>query len=133
MQASIGVGVTPSRAVRALISFVKAHAESVNSGQVTRQLVAVTTAAELGRQRQVVDFAVAHGYVVPATPMVRVVTVLHRSATTETLGACFWLPSTEYRGCGHRHVSERPGAPGLGAGGRHPAVGQRDLVGRYSE
>ena len=91
------IGVPPSRAVTALVSFVKAHAESVNSGQVTRLLVSVTTPAELARQRQVVDFAVAQGYVVPTTPVVRVVSVLHRSATTRALGTCFWLPSTEYR------------------------------------
>ena len=81
----------------ALVSFVKAHAESVNSGDVTPLLVTVTTPAELARQRQVVDFAVAQGYVVPSEPVVRVVSVLQRSAKTEVLGTCFWLPSTEYR------------------------------------
>ena len=91
------LGVDPSRAVTALVSFVKGHAESVNSGRVTRLLVSVTTPAELARQRQVVDFAVAQGYVVPTSPEIKVVSVLRRSATTQVLGACFWLPSTEYR------------------------------------
>jgi len=95
VQASIGV--PSSQAVTALVSFVKAHAESVNSGRVTRLLVAVATPAELARQRQVVDFAVAKGYVVPSTPMVRVVSVIDKSATAKSFGTCFWLPSTEYQ------------------------------------
>jgi hypothetical protein len=95
VQASIGV--PSSRAVTALVSFVKAHAESVNAGRVTRRLVSVTTPAELARQQQVVDFAVAQGYVVPSTPVVRIASVLRRSATSESFGTCFWLPSTEYR------------------------------------
>ncbi len=91
------IGVPRSRAVAALLSFVEAHAESVNSGRVTRRLVSVTTPTELARQRQVVGFAAANGYAVPTTPSVQVVSVIDRSPTLARLGACFWLPSTEYQ------------------------------------
>lgn len=98
------VDVPASQAVRALVAFVKAHAESLNSGKVTRSLSSVTTATELARQQRVVDFAVSMGYVVPTAPVVRVVSVVRQTAALEMLAVCFWLPSTEY-------VDERTGRP----------------------
>lgn len=98
------IGVPGSRAVAALVPFVQAHAESVNAGRVTADLVSATTPAELARQRQVVAFASAQGFLVPSTPVLRVVSVLDRSASVARFGICLWLPSTEY-------VDARTGRP----------------------
>jgi hypothetical protein len=94
VRASIAVPRSP--AVEALVSFVQAHAESVNAGRVTPALVSVSTPAELTRQRRVVAFAIAQGYAVPGSPVVHVVSVLAKSPAVTRLGVCFWLPSTEY-------------------------------------
>lgn len=94
VQASLGVPSSP--AVRALVAFVKAHAESVNSRQATPLLAKVSTATELAKQRQVIGFAADKGYVVPIAPVLRVVSVQARSATSQALAVCLWLPSTEY-------------------------------------
>jgi hypothetical protein len=90
------LGVPRTAAVAAVLAFVRAHAESVNAGRVTPRLAAVSTPAELARQRRVVAFAVEQGYVVPRMPVLRVMSLLDESATEVRLGVCFWLPSTEY-------------------------------------
>jgi len=94
--------------VTSLVAFVREHAASINSGRVTPGLEAVTTPRELARQRAVVDYAVAKGYVVPSTPVIRVRSVLDESASSKALAACLWLPSTEYL---DRETGEPPNGP----------------------
>ena len=127
------IGVAPSPAVSALVAFVQAHAESIDSGRVTPLLVAVTTPAELARQRRVVAFAVAQGYVVPTAPEVRVVTRdpalgVDRGPGRVLLAAVHGVPSTP------EPASHRTGrTAGLGIRRRDRSVGARDLVSGYSE
>jgi hypothetical protein len=82
--------------VDALLTFVRAHAESVNSGYTTPELEDVTTAGQLARQAKVVSWAASQGYAVPDRPRVAVVDVGKAGAGQTRLDVCLWLPSTEF-------------------------------------
>jgi hypothetical protein len=82
--------------VEAFITFVRAHAESVNTGYATNELKGATTADQLARQAKVISWAASQGYAVPDRPRVAVVDVEKAGAGQARLDVCIWLPSTEF-------------------------------------
>lgn len=82
--------------VDAFVTFVRAHAESVNTGYVTRELEGAATTGQLARQAKVIDWAASQGYAVPDRPRVAVVGVDKAGAAEARLDVCMWLPSTEF-------------------------------------
>jgi hypothetical protein len=85
-----------SAPVQAFIAFVRAHAESVNTGYATTELSQVATAAEHARQVDVIDWAASQGYAVPDRPRVAVLASSTDAAGQVILDVCLWLPSTEF-------------------------------------
>jgi hypothetical protein len=85
-----------SAPVQAFLAFVRAHAESVNTGYATTELSRVTTAPEHARQVDVIDWAASQGYAVPDHPRVAVLASSTDPAGDVLLDVCLWLPSTEF-------------------------------------
>lgn len=96
MRVHVEYQVAPGPDAKALVTFIAAHATSVIRQHVTRQLEAVTTSAELSRQRAAIRFATRQHYTVPPEPIVRIVSVARDGARNRQVGMCLWLPSTEY-------------------------------------
>lgn len=87
--------VTAGTDVEVLLQFIEEHARSVNAGYSTPRLRAVTSAALLADQEDVIGWAGSQGYGVPDHPRVAVVAA-ERSARTSSFDVCLWLPSTEF-------------------------------------
>jgi hypothetical protein len=82
--------------VDAFVTFVRAHAESVNTGYATSELEGVTTADQLARQAKVISWAASQGYAVPDRPRVAVIDAAKAAGGEAKLDVCIWLPSTEF-------------------------------------
>ncbi|MGH3499696.1 MAG: hypothetical protein ACRDQA_02160 [Nocardioidaceae bacterium] len=93
---NLDLRVTASAQTRAFAAYVRAHAKSVIAGHPVSGLASSTSGAQLKRQRAVIKYTREKGYVVPPDPKVRVVTAHPQGNGRALLGACLWLPSTEY-------------------------------------
>lgn len=87
-------------ATTALVTFVRAHAASMRSGEALPALKRVSTPAQWARQQRLVRRADREGLTVPRQPVVRLKQVRaheEQSPPRVEVDVCFWLPSTEYR------------------------------------
>lgn len=95
VEVEVQYSVPPDEASRTLVAFIRAHAESVISGEEAPGLVRLTTQTEYRRQLTSLRFADRRGYVVPTRPRIAVVS-RQRHTFGQVLGICLWLPSTEF-------------------------------------
>ncbi len=107
VEVEVRYSVPPDEASRTLVAFIRAHAESVISGEEAPGLAQLTTQTEYRRQLISLRFADRRGYVVPTRPRIAIVSRQSREFG-QVLGVCLWLPSTEFVDA---HTGQSPSGP----------------------
>lgn len=107
VEVEVRYSVPPDEASRTLVAFIRAHAESVISGEEAPGLAQLTTQTEYRRQLISLRFADRRGYVVPTGPRIAIVS-RQPQEFGQVLGVCLWLPSTEFVDA---HTGQSPSGP----------------------